>query len=168
MPIKKKTTAAKKPAVLGPKAKLMKLAVTTLRNKAKKLGVSDVQSAQRKIWCSQLSWAKLAKSAAQQLVKRLQQSARCLLEYAKARAKLELVNSSAILTKALAPGRRVSKAGNVYYERRKNRSDKPGQLAGENTMATITGLGKSGSLTITLTGRRQLTPEIYELLTANT
>ena len=42
MPIKKKTTAAKKPAVLGPKAKLMKLAVTTLRNKAKKLGVSDV------------------------------------------------------------------------------------------------------------------------------
>jgi hypothetical protein len=33
MPIKKKTTAAKKPAVLGPKAKLMKLAVTTLRTK---------------------------------------------------------------------------------------------------------------------------------------
>ena len=41
MPIKKKPTAAKKP-VLGPKAKLMKLAVTTLRNKAKKLGISDV------------------------------------------------------------------------------------------------------------------------------
>ena len=47
MPIKKKTTAAKKPAakkpaVLGPKAKLMKLLVGTLRNKAKKLGISDV------------------------------------------------------------------------------------------------------------------------------
>ena len=47
MPIKKKTTAAKKPAakkpaVLGPKAKLMKLLVGTLRTKAKKLGISDV------------------------------------------------------------------------------------------------------------------------------
>jgi hypothetical protein len=47
MPIKKKTTAAKKPAakkpaVLGPKAKLMKLLVGTFRNKAKKLGISDV------------------------------------------------------------------------------------------------------------------------------
>lgn len=40
MPIKKKTTAAK-PAP-GPKAKLMKLSVTTLRTKAKKLGISDV------------------------------------------------------------------------------------------------------------------------------
>lgn len=29
--------------------------------------------------------------------------------------------------KAKRPGRRVSKAGNVYYERRKNRSDKPGR-----------------------------------------
>jgi hypothetical protein len=39
MPIKKTTTA--KPA-LGPKAKLLKLSVTTLRSKAKKLGISDV------------------------------------------------------------------------------------------------------------------------------
>ena len=45
MPIKKKVPvkkAAVKKVVIGPKAKLMKLAVTTLRTKAKKLGVSDV------------------------------------------------------------------------------------------------------------------------------
>ena len=29
--------------------------------------------------------------------------------------------------KALAPGKRVSKNGKVYYERRKNRSDRPGK-----------------------------------------
>lgn len=40
MPIKKTTKAAK--PVLGPKAKLLKLSVTTLRAKAKKLGISDV------------------------------------------------------------------------------------------------------------------------------
>ncbi len=28
---------------------------------------------------------------------------------------------------ALAPGKRISSAGNVYYENRKNRSDKPGK-----------------------------------------
>ncbi len=31
---------------------------------------------------------------------------------------------------AKAPGKRRSKGGNVYYERRKNRSDKPGTLLG--------------------------------------
>lgn len=30
--------------------------------------------------------------------------------------------------KALAPGKRISSAGNKYYEYRKNRSDKPGKL----------------------------------------
>ena len=29
--------------------------------------------------------------------------------------------------KALAPGKRISKNGKVYYERRKNRSDRPGK-----------------------------------------
>lgn len=31
---------------------------------------------------------------------------------------------------ARTPGKRVSKTGKVYYERRKNRSDKPGSLSG--------------------------------------
>lgn len=29
--------------------------------------------------------------------------------------------------KALAPGKRISSSGNVYFERRKNRSDVPGK-----------------------------------------
>jgi len=32
--------------------------------------------------------------------------------------------------RAKSPGKRVSRGGNVYYERRKNRSDKPGSLLG--------------------------------------
>lgn len=32
--------------------------------------------------------------------------------------------------KAKAPGKRKSASGNIYYERRKNRSDKPGSLTG--------------------------------------
>ena len=32
--------------------------------------------------------------------------------------------------RAKPPGKRVSQTGNVYYERRKNRSDKPGKLSG--------------------------------------
>ena len=30
--------------------------------------------------------------------------------------------------KALAPGKRISSSGNIYYENRKNRSDSPGKL----------------------------------------
>lgn len=32
--------------------------------------------------------------------------------------------------RAKPPGKRISESGNVYYERRKNRSDKPGSMAG--------------------------------------
>lgn len=32
-----------------------------------------------------------------------------------------------VARKALAPGKRVSKTGNIYYETRKNRSDTPGK-----------------------------------------
>ena len=30
--------------------------------------------------------------------------------------------------KALTPGKRISSSGNIYYEYRKNRSDKPGKM----------------------------------------
>ena len=30
--------------------------------------------------------------------------------------------------KALAPGKRIGSSGNIYYEYRKNRSDKPGKM----------------------------------------
>jgi hypothetical protein len=131
MPIKKKTTAAKKPAVLGPKAKLMKLAVTTLRNKAKKLGVSDVSKRTKENLVQSIilgearkkrGTAAGKKATAKRAVSGVRQSTRQT-----GTSKL----TRDLNKRALAPGRRISKAGNVYYERRRNRSDKPGQLAGE-------------------------------------
>lgn len=127
MPIKKKTTAAKKPAVLGPKAKLMKLAVTTLRTKAKKLGISDVSKRTKEnlVQSIILGEARQKKGTA---------AGKKATAKRKASATRQTGSSSAAkdrARKALAPGRRVSKTGSVYYERRKNRSDKPGMLAGE-------------------------------------
>ncbi len=131
MPIKKKTTAAKKPAVLGPKAKLMKLQVATLRNKAKKLGVSDVSKRTKENLVQSIilgearkkrGTAAGKKATAKRAVSGVRQSTR---QTGTSNLKRDLNK------RALAPGRRISKAGNVYYERRKNRSDKPKQLAGE-------------------------------------
>ena len=135
MPIKKKTTAAKKPAVLGPKAKLMKLAVTTLRNKAKKLGVSDVSKRTKENLVQSIILGEARKkrgtaagkrATAKRAVSGVRQSTR---QTGTSKLKRDLNKP------ALPPGRRISKAGNVYYERRRNRSDKPGQLAGYNGWA---------------------------------
>jgi hypothetical protein len=126
MPIKKKPTAAKKP-VLGPKAKLMKLAVTTLRNKAKKLGISDVSKRTKE----NLVQSIILGEARQ---KRGTTAGKKATAKRKASTTRQTGTSSAAkdrARKALAPGRRISKTGSVYYERRKNRSDKAGQLMGE-------------------------------------
>ena len=42
--------------------------------------------------------------------------------------------------KAKAPGKRISKTGRVYYERRKNRSDRPGALSGVSAASLKTEL----------------------------
>lgn len=42
--------------------------------------------------------------------------------------------------KAKPPGKRLSKKGKVYYERRKNRSDKPGMLSGISSTSLKTAL----------------------------
>jgi hypothetical protein len=130
MPIKKKTTAAKKP-VLGPKAKLMKLAVTTLRNKAKALGVSDVSKRTKENLVQSIILGEARKKRGTAAGKK----ATAKRAMSGVRQSTRQTGSSKTIRdlkkRALAPGRRVSAAGNVYYERRKNRSDKPGQLAGE-------------------------------------
>ena len=140
MPIKKKTTAAKKP-VLGPKAKLMKLAVTTLRNKAKKLGVSDVSKRTKENLVQSIilgearkkrGTAAGKKATAKRAVSKVRQSTRQT-----GTSKL----TRDLKKEALAPGRRISKAGNVYYERRRNRSDKPGQLLGGSKRDYIEDIG---------------------------
>jgi hypothetical protein len=131
MPIKKKPAAAKKPAVLGPKAKLMKLAVTTLRNKAKKLGISDVSKRTKENLVQSIILGEARKKRGTAAGKK----ATAKKSMAGVRQSTRQTGSSKttrdLKKRALAPGRRVSAAGNVYYERRKNRSDKPGQLAGE-------------------------------------
>jgi hypothetical protein len=131
MPIKKKPAAAKKPAVLGPKAKLMKLAVTTLRNKAKKLGISDVSKRTKENLVQSIILGEARKKRGTAAGKK----ATAKKSMAGVRQSTRQTGSSKttrdLKKRALAPGRRVSAAGNVYYERRKNRSDKPGQLMGE-------------------------------------
>jgi hypothetical protein len=131
MPIKKKPAAAKKPAVLGPKAKLMKLAVTTLRNKAKKLGISDVSKRTKENLVQSIILGEARKKRGTAAGKK----ATAKKSMAGVRQSTRQTGTSKttrdLKKRALAPGRRVSATGRVYYERRKNRSDKPGQLAGE-------------------------------------
>ena len=139
MPIKKKTTAAKKPAakkpaVLGPKAKLMKLLVGTLRNKAKKLGISDVSKRTKENLAQSIMLAEARKKRGTAIGKKATAKKKLVSTRGADRQTPGTPNNSIKADrkrKALAPGRRTSKSGNVYYERRRDRSDKPGQLLGE-------------------------------------
>ena len=137
MPIKKKTTAAKKPAakkpaVLGPKAKLMKLLVGTLRNKAKKLGISDVAKRTKENLAQSIMLAEARKKKGTTLGKKATAKKAASTRGADRQTKGTPNDSIKADRKrqALAPGRRVSKSGNVYSERRRDRSDKPGQFLG--------------------------------------
>jgi hypothetical protein len=137
MPIKKKTTAAKKPAakkpaVLGPKAKLMKLLVGTLRNKAKKLGISDVSKRTKENLAQSIMLAEARKKRGTTLGKKATAKKAASTRGADRQTKGTPNESIKADRKrqALAPGRRVSKSGNVYSERRRDRSDKPGQFLG--------------------------------------
>ena len=139
MPIKKKTTAAKKPAakkpaVLGPKAKLMKLLVGTLRNKAKKLGISDVSKRTKENLAQSIMLAEARKKRGTTLGKKATAKKKLVSTRGADRQTPGTPNDSIKADRkkrAMAPGRRVSKSGNVYNERRRDRSDKPGQLAGK-------------------------------------
>ena len=138
MPIKKKTTAAKKPAakkpaVLGPKAKLMKLLVGTLRNKAKKLGISDVSKRTKENLAQSIMLAEARKKRGTAMGKKATAKKAASTRGADRQTPGTPNNSLKRDNQrdALPPGRRTSKSGNVYSERRRDRSDKPGQLAGE-------------------------------------
>ena len=128
MPIKKKTTAAKKPAakkpaVLGPKAKLMKLLVGTLRNKAKKLGISDVAKRTKENLAQSIMLAEARKKKGTTPGKKATAKKRTMAAKDENRQ-----TGSSDFTRdydrlALLPGKRTTETGSVYYERRKNRSD---------------------------------------------
>ena len=139
MPIKKKTTAAKKPAVLGPKAKLMKLQVTTLRNKAKKLGISDVSKRTKENLAQSIILGEARKkrgtTAGKKATAKRATAKRAISKYRFPDRQIPGTPKDDKFRdrskRALPPGRRVSKTGKVYYERRRDRSDVPGQLADE-------------------------------------
>lgn len=121
MPIKK-STAAKKPE--GPKAKLMKLQVTTLRNKAKRLGISDVSKRTKENLVQSIILGEARKKRGTAAGKKAtaKRAAASVRQSTRQTGTSKL--SRDLKKQALPPGRRVSKAGNVYYERRANRSDK--------------------------------------------
>ena len=148
MPIKKKTTAAKKPAakkpaVLGPKAKLMKLLVGTLRNKAKKLGISDVSKRTKENLAQSIMLAEARKKRGTAMGKKATAKKAASTRGADRQTPGTPNNSIKrdAQKKAFAPGRRTSKAGNVYSERRRDRSDKPGQLLGSTERDYIEDIG---------------------------
>jgi hypothetical protein len=149
MPIKKKTTAAKKPAakkpaVLGPKAKLMKQLVSTLRNKAKKLGISDVSKRTKENLAQSIMLAEARKKRGTAMGKKATAKKKLVSTRGADRQTPGTPNNSIKadrIRKALAPGRRTSKSGNVYYERRRDRSDKPGQLLGSTERDYIEDIG---------------------------
>ena len=149
MPIKKKTTAAKKPAakkpaVLGPKAKLMKQLVSTLRNKAKKLGISDVSKRTKENLAQSIMLAEARKKRGTAMGKKATAKKKLVSTRGADRQTPGTPNNSIKADrkrKALAPGRRTSKSGNVYYERRRDRSDKPGQLLGSTERDYIEDIG---------------------------
>lgn len=121
MPIKK-SMAAKKPE--GPKAKLMKLQVTTLRNKAKRLGISDVSKRTKENLVQSIILGEARKKRGTAAGKKAtaKRAAAGVRQSTRQTGKSKL--SRDLKRQALPPGRRISKAGNVYYERRANRSDK--------------------------------------------
>ena len=128
MPIKKKTTAAKKPAakkpaVLGPKAKLMKLLVGTLRNKAKKLGISDVSKRTKENLAQSIMLAEARKKRGTAIGKKATAKRKVsATRQTKGTGATDIISDRR--KQALPPGKRVSKSGNVYTERRRDRSDK--------------------------------------------
>jgi hypothetical protein len=123
MPIKKKVPvkkAAVKKVVIGPKAKLMKLAVTTLRTKAKKLGVSDVTKRTKENLAQSIILGEARKKRGTAAGKKA--TAKRAVSPTRQTGTSNLVRD--LMKKALPPGRRVSAAGRTYTERRKNRSDR--------------------------------------------
>ena len=141
MPIKKKVPvkkAAVKKVVIGPKAKLMKLAVTTLRAKAKKLGVSDVTKWTKENLAQSIILGEARKkrgTAAGKKATAKRTMAGVAPSRARAAAKASYQTGRSDFSRdfsrvAKAPGKRKSPSGGFYYERRKNRSDKPGSFLG--------------------------------------
>lgn len=124
--------ATKKPTE-GPKAKLMKLSVDTLRKKAKALNISDYTKRTKENLVQSIMISEARKKGAASRKTATKQGS--LFRATRVSRSGEQTGRSDaardVLRRALAPGKRLSRTGKVYYERRRNRSDVPPTMMGE-------------------------------------
>ena len=125
--------AVKKP-VEGPKAKLMKLSVDTLRKKAKALNLADYTKKTKEKLVVSIMLAEARKKGAAARKRKPAVAKQSVIRFKRTgeqTGKSDSVRDS--LRKAAAPGKRLSRTGKVYYERRRNRSDVPPTMMGAKT-----------------------------------
>ena len=123
--------AVKKP-VEGPKAKLMKLSVDTLRKKAKALNLADYTKKTKEKLVVSIMLAEARKKGAAARKRKPAVAKQSVIRFKRTgeqTGKSDSVRDS--FRKAAAPGKRLSRTGKVYYERRRNRSDVPPTMLGE-------------------------------------
>jgi len=122
---------ATKKVTEGPKAKLMKLSVETLRKKAKALNLSDYTKRPKESLVMGIMMAEARKSKGRKpaVKKAGGQTALRLTRSGEQTGRSDA--SRDMLRRAKSPGKRLSRAGKVYYERRRNRSDVPPTMLGE-------------------------------------
>jgi len=121
----------------GPKAKLMKLSVETLRKKAKALNLSDYTKRPKESLVMGIMMAEARKKKGTTTAvkksavrKTTSQSALRFKRSGEQTGRSDAARDNAI-GPALPPGKRLSRTGKVYYERRRNRSDVPPTMMGE-------------------------------------
>ena len=116
--------ATKKPTE-GPKAKLMKLSVVTLRKKAKALNISDISGRTKENLVQSIMISEARKKGAAKRKTATKQGS--LFRATRVSRSGEQSGRSDIvrdgMRRAMRPGKRLSRTGKVYYERRANRSD---------------------------------------------
>lgn len=122
---------ATKKVTEGPKAKLMKLSVETLRKKAKALNLSDYTKRPKEslVLGIMMAEARKKKGTKTAVKKPAGQTALRLTRSGEQTGRSDAARD--VLRRAKAPGKRLSRAGKVYYERRRNRSDVPPTMLGE-------------------------------------
>lgn len=124
---------ATKKTTEGPKAKLMKLSVVTLRKKAKALNISDISGRTKENLVQSIMISEARKKGAAKRKTATKQGS--LFRATRVSRSGEQTGRSDaardLSRRALAPGKRLSRTGKVYYERRRNRSDVPPTMMGE-------------------------------------
>jgi hypothetical protein len=120
-----------KKVVEGPKAKLLKLSVETLRKKAKALNLKDYTKRPKEslVMGIMIAEARKKKGTKTAVKKSAGQSALRFKRTGEQTGRSDTARDE--IKTAYAPGKRLSRTGKIYYERRRNRSDVPPTMLGE-------------------------------------